>query len=211
MKKIMKKPSPFKIGPAAALIGPAVQMGMGLIGRGKAKRALKRAQGQYDMRRKQYENMDTSNLYANQENVFEDQTVDQQTSEFVKAQQMQQQANVMDQFSQSAGGSGIAALAQAMSQQQSQNANTAAADMRSQEQQIQSNTLNEQAKLNQQEIAGAYAQREAEMGKNETLMQFAGQDLAKAQAAKAAKDKMLIKGATGLASAGLKAFGGFGG
>ena len=150
MKKIMKKPSPFKIGPAAALIGPAVQLGMGLIGGGKRKRALARAQGQYDMQRKRYENMDTSNLYANQQNVFEDQTVDQQTSEFVKSQQMQQQANVMDQFSQSAGGSGIAALAQAMSQQQSQNANAAAADMRSQEQQIQANTLNEQAKLNQQ-------------------------------------------------------------
>ena len=210
MKKIMKKPSPFKIGPAAALIGPAVQLGMGLAGRKKAKRELKRAQGQYDMRRKQYENMDTSNMYADQENVFEDQTVDQQTSEFVKSQQMQQQANVMDQFSQSAGGSGIAALAQAMSQQQSQNANTAAADMRSQEQQIQSNTLNEQAKLNQQEIAGAYAHREAEMGKNETMMNFAGQDLAKAQASKAANDKMMIKGATGMASAGLKAFGGFG-
>jgi len=206
MKKIMKKPSPFKIGPAAALIGPAVKLGMGLMGAKKKKREMKRAQGQYDMRRKQYENMDTSNLYADQENVFEDQTVDQQTSEFVKSQQMQQQANVMDQFSQSAGGSGIAALAQAMSQQQSQNANAAAADMRSQEQQIQSNTLNQQAQLNQQEIAGNYAQREAEMGKNETMMNFAGQDLA----AKAANDKMIIGGATGLASAGLKAFGGFG-
>jgi len=206
----MKKPSPFKIGPAAALIGPAVQLGMGLIGGKKRKRALRRAQGQYDMQRKRYENMDTSNLYANQQNVFEDQTVDQQTSEFVKSQQMQQQANVMDQFSQSAGGSGIAALAQAMSQQQSQNANTAAADMRSQEQQIQANTLNQQAQLNQQEIAGAYAQREAEMGKIETGMQMAGQDLAKAQAEKAMHDKMALKGGLGLASAGLKAFGGFG-
>ena len=206
MKKTRQGESPLKIGPAAALIGPAVKLGMGLIGGKKRKRALARAQGQYDMQKQRYENMDTSNLYANQENVYEDQTVDQQSAEFLKSQQLQQQSNMMDQFSQAAGGSGIAALAQAMSQQQSQNAQTAAADIRSQEQNIQQNQLSQQAKLNQQEIAGAYQQRDAELGKIETNMNFAGQNLAKAQAEKAMHDKMAISGAGGLVSAGMTGF-----
>ena len=206
MKKTRQGESPLKIGPAAALIGPAVKLGMGLIGGKKRKRALARAQGQYDMQKQRYENMDTSNLYANQENVYEDQTVDQQSAEFLKSQQLQQQSNMMDQFGQAAGGSGIAALAQAMSQQQSQNAQTAAADIRSQEQNIQQNQLAQQAKLNQQEIAGAYQQRDAELGKIETNMNFAGQNLAKAQAEKAMHDKMAISGAGGLVSAGMGGF-----
>lgn len=206
MKKIKQGESPLKIGPAAALIGPAVKLGMGLIGGRKRRKALARAQGQYDMQRKRYENMDTSNLYANQENVYEDQTVDQQSAEFLKSQQLQQQSNMMDQFGQAAGGSGIAALAQAMSQQQSQNAQTAAADIRSQEQNIQQNQLSQQARLNQQEIAGAYQQRDAELGKIETNMNFAGQNLAKAQAEKAMHDKMAISGAGGLVSAGMGGF-----
>lgn len=206
MKKTRQGESPLKIGPAAALIGPAVKLGMGLIGGKKRKRALARAQGQYDMQKQRYENMDTSNLYANQENVYEDQTVDQQSAEFLKSQQLQQQSNMMDQFSQAAGGSGIAALAQAMSQQQSQNAQTAAADIRSQEQNIQQNQLSQQARLNQQEIAGAYQQRDAELGKIETNMNFAGQNLAKAQAEKAMHDKMAISGAGGLVSAGMTGF-----
>ena len=206
MKKTRQGESPLKIGPAAALIGPAVKLGMGLIGGKKRKRALARAQGQYDMQKQRYENMDTSNLYANQENVYEDQTVDQQSAEFLKSQQLQQQSNMMDQFGQAAGGSGIAALAQAMSQQQSQNAQTAAADIRSQEQNIQQNQLSQQARLNQQEIAGAYQQRDAELGKIETNMNFAGQNLAKAQAEKAMHDKMAISGAGGLVSAGMGGF-----
>ena len=199
--------SPLKIGPAAAFIGPAVKLGMGLIGGRKRRRALARAQGAYDMQKQRYENMDTSNLYANQENVYEDQTVDQQSAEFLKSQQLQQQSNMMDQFSQAAGGSGIAALAQAMSQQQSQNAQAAAADIRSQEQNIQQNQLAQQAKLNQQAIAGEYQKRDADLGKIETMMNFTGQDLQKAQAEKAMHDQMVVSGIGGLASAGLGAKG----
>ena len=182
----------------------------GIIGGGKRRREQRAAQQEMARAKARMMNLDTSNLAANMENPYEDLTVNTQAADFAAQQNQASLANTMSGLQGAAGGSGIAALAQAMSQQQSQNANTAAADMRSQEQQIQSNTLNEQAKLNQQEIAGAYAQREAEMGKNETMMNFAGQDLAKAQASKAANDKMMIKGATGMASAGLKAFGGFG-
>ena len=113
----------------------------------------------------------------------------------------------MDQFSQAAGGSGIAALAQAMSQQQSQNAQTAAADIRSQEQNIQQNQLAQQARLNQQAIAGEYQKRDADLGKIETMMNFTGQDLQKAQAEKAMHDQMVVSGIGGLASAGLGAKG----
>ena len=64
------KPSPLKI--PAALISGAVQAGIGLIGGKKRKRALARAQGAYDMQKQRFENMDTSNPYANMENVYEE-------------------------------------------------------------------------------------------------------------------------------------------
>ena len=97
-----KKPSPLKI--PAALIAGAVQTGIGLIGNKKRKRALARAQGAYDMQKQRFENMDTSNPYANMENVYEDATINTQEADMIKQQQMQQQANVMDQFGAAAGG-----------------------------------------------------------------------------------------------------------
>ena len=96
-----------------------------------------------------------------------------------------------------------------MSQQQSQNAQSAAADIRSQEQNIQQNQLAQQARLNQQAIAGEYQKRDADLGKIETMMNFTGQDLQKAQAEKAAHDQMTISGIGCLASAGLGELGGF--
>jgi hypothetical protein len=111
--------SPLKKTP---FIGNLVQAGIGLVGRGKRKRALKKAEGAYDMQVQQFENMDTSNQYANMENVYEDRTVSTQAADFAKQQAMQGQSNMTDQFGQAAGGSGIASLAQVMSQQQAQQA-----------------------------------------------------------------------------------------
>ena len=127
--------SPIKFIPQAAqAIGAAAKIGMGLAGRKRKKNALKQAQASYDMQRQQYENMDTSNLYQNMENMYEDQTVNTQAADFAKSQALQSQANIMDQFSQGAGGSGIAALAQAMAGQSNQQAQQASIDIGQQEQ-----------------------------------------------------------------------------
>tara|TARA_E500000305_G_C3935610_1_gene194921 strand:+ start:472 stop:780 length:309 start_codon:yes stop_codon:yes gene_type:complete len=95
--------SPIKFIPMAAqAVGIAAKIGMGLAGRKKKKQALKNAQGAYDMQRQQFENMDTSNLYNNMENVYEDATVNTQAADFAKTQALQSQANTMDQFGQAA-------------------------------------------------------------------------------------------------------------
>ncbi len=178
----------------AQAVGVAAKIGMGLAGRKKKKAQLKNAQGAYDMQRQQFENMDTSNLYDNMENVYEDATVNTQAADFAKTQALQSQANTMDQFSQAAGGSGIAALAQAMAGQSNQQAQQASVDIGQQEQANQSRTMNQAAQIQNSQIAGEYQKREHELGKIDTMMQLTGQELQAAQAAKSQSDQMLISG-----------------
>ena len=187
--------SPLKFIPMAAqALGAAAKIGIGLAGRKKKKDALKKAQGQYDMQRQAFENMDTSNLYMDQENVYEDMTVNTQEADFAKSQAMQSQANIMDQFGQSAGGSGIAALAQAMAGQQAQQAQQASVSIGQQERSNQNMQMQEAANIQQNQITGEYDKRQNELGKIDTMMQLTGQDLQAAQAAKAQSDQMLISG-----------------
>ena len=192
--------SPLKFFPGAgAIVGGAVKAGIGLIGSGKRKAELARAQRGYDMQKQRYENMDTSNAYANMENVMEDATVNTQEADMVKQQQMQSQANTMDQFGQAAGGSGIAALAQAMSQQQSSNAQQAATSIGQQERSNMQAERNMAGQIQNQKIAGEYKSREQELGKVDSMMQMAGQKLQGAQANKSAHDQMAISGIGGMA------------
>lgn len=165
-----------------------------------------RAQGAYDMQKQRFENMDTSNPYANMENVYEDATINTQEADMIKQQQMQQQANVMDQFGAAAGGSGIAALAQAMSQQQSQNAQQAAVSIGQQEQANQQLAMQAAEGIQDKKIEGDIMQREAEFSKIESMMNLTGQDLQKAQAEKAMHDKMAISGIGNMAMGGLEGY-----
>jgi hypothetical protein len=187
--------SPLKFIPQAAqALGAAAKIGIGLAGRKKKKDALRKAQGAYDMQRHAFENMDTSNLYMDQENVYEDMTVNTQQADFAKAQATQSQANIMDQFGQAAGGSGIAALAQAMAGQQAQQAQQSSVSIGQQEMANQAKERNMAATIQQNQITGEYDKRENELGKIDTMMQLTGQDLQAAQAAKAQSDQMLISG-----------------
>ena len=160
--------SPLKKVP---LLGNLVQAGIGLVGRGKRKRALKRAQGAYDMQMQRFENIDTSNPYANMENMYEDMTVNTQAADAAKAQSMQSQANMMDQFGQAAGGSGIASLAQVMSQQQTAQAQQASQDIGAQEQNIQETQMREQSNIQDSFIQGEQDRRQMESDKLQSLMQ----------------------------------------
>ena len=119
---------------------------------------------------------------------------------------MQQQSNVMDQFGQAAGGSGIAALAQAMSQQQSQNAQQAAASIGQQEQANQRLAMGEAGRIQDAKIQGDIMQRQAEFSKIESMMNLTGQDLQKAQAEKAMHDKMAISGIGNMAGGILEGY-----
>ena len=119
---------------------------------------------------------------------------------------MQSQANTMDQFGQAAGGSGIAALAQAMSQQQSQNAQQASASIGQQERSNMMAERNMAGQIQNQKISGEMQSREMELGKIDSMMQMAGQKLQGASANKAAHDNMAISGIGGMAGGALKSF-----
>lgn len=115
------------------IVQGAVQFGTSFIGNKDRKARIKQGQAAYDKSLEAYFSQDTSNLYANLENTMEDLTVNTQAADFAAAQQAQGLSNVLGQTRQAAGGSGIAALAQSLANQQSQNAITASAGIGQQE------------------------------------------------------------------------------
>jgi len=83
----------------------------------KAKKANQAAKVQMEKDREAYMNMDTSNPYLNMENTMEDLTVNTQAADFQAEQNQAGMANTLSNMNKAAGGSGIAALAQAMANQ----------------------------------------------------------------------------------------------
>ena len=174
----------------------------------KAREEKKREQAELQQYKEQFAQLDTSNPFANMENVFEDLTVNQQQAEFTKQQQQQSQANILQQTRGAAGASGIAALAQTLSRQGAVDAQQAAVSIGEQERANQLMKQQEAGKIQTQEIQGDIMQREAEASKLKTLM---GMQAADAEAA--ARDEMMAKqamyeGIGGVAEAGMGAVGG---
>ena len=120
--------------------------------------------------KKAYEQIDTSNTYANLENKFEDITVNQQQAQFEAQQNQQQQANLMNSMNAAAGGSGIAALAQAMANQGQLSAQKASASIGMQEAQNQKLVAQEASKNQQLEAAGEQTSQQMKADKQATLL-----------------------------------------
>ena len=188
----MEKNSPLKfLGPMALAAAPGVLKGVaglagGLIGSKKRKREQRAAQREYDSYKTQLENRDTSNPYQNMENVYEDLTVNTQAADFAASQQAQGMANTMDAMQGAAGGSGIAALAQAMAGQQNQAAQQASIDIGRQEQANQQAALGEAGAIQQQERQGDIMSRQQQNAKTNMLM---GMSQGRLGAANAAMDQ----------------------
>jgi len=171
----------------------------GIIGSGKRKREQKAAQTEFNKNKQRMENADTSNLALNQENTMEDLTVNTQQADFVAQQQQQGMANTMDSLQGAAGGSGIAALAQSLGNQQTANAQAASASIGSQEAGNQMAERQMAGQLQQQELSGAYASRAAEKDKTDTMLGMSQQRLGAANAARDSATKSIIGGVTGMA------------
>ena len=120
-----------------AAVGGVVKAVDGGIKAKKAKEEAAKAKLDYEKNKKMFASLDTSNPYMDMENTMEDLTINQKEAEFMKQQQMQQQANIMDTMRGAAGGSGIAALAQSMANQGALQAQKAAASIGAQEAQNQ--------------------------------------------------------------------------
>lgn len=180
----------------------------GLIGGGARRREQKAAQSEFDRNKMRMENADTSNLAVNQENTMEDLTVNTQQADFIAQQQNQGMANTMDSLQGAAGGSGIAALAQSLGNQQTANAQAASASIGQQEAGNQMAERRMASQLQNQELQGAYASRAAEKDKTDTMLGMSQNRLGAANEARNAAKGAVIGGVGGLMGSGLDVLGG---
>ena len=179
---------------ATKTIGELTSIANGIIGGGKRRAEQRAAEKELAINKARYENLDTSNLAANMENTFEDLTVNTQAADFAAQQQQAALANTMSGMNQAAGGSGIAALAQAMAGQQSANAQSAAASIGQQEQRNQMAAAKGAANVQSAQIQGAQAARDAEAAKTETLLGMSQNRLAAANEARAQATQAITSG-----------------
>jgi len=169
----------------------------------KAREAAEKAQREIDKQKAMFASLDTSNPYANMENTMEDLTVNQQSAEFMKQQQMQSQANVLDQLRSSAGGSGIAALAQTLANQGNLAAQKASADIAKQEQANQTAERQEASKIQGLEREGELISRQAEAGKIQSLLGLAADEKSNQLAAQSAGREDMFGGISDIGQAGI--------
>jgi hypothetical protein len=140
----------------------AVRFGTSYIGGKKRLARRDAAQAAYDESMSNYFAQDTSNLFANMENTMEDLTVNTQAADFAAAQQAQGLSDILGQTRQAAGGSGIAALAQSLANQQSQNAIQASASIGQQEVRNQALAAQQAGRLQMAERRGEAQSRALE-------------------------------------------------
>ena len=173
--------------PLAVGLSGAMGIAQGVIGHKRRKREQAEAQAEFDRTREQYMNQDLSNPFANMENTMEDLTVNTQAADFAAQQQAQGMSNIMAGMKGAAGGSGIAALAQSLANQQSQNATQASADIARQEAGNQAAAAQEASQLQTMERRGDVMSRNMKRDQFSTELGMAmdqkGQaDLARQQA-----------------------------
>jgi len=188
----------------------------GIFGRKRRRREQREAKAAREKMRAEYEALDTSNLYADMENPYEDLTVNLQQAEFIREQQQQQQANLLSGLQQAAGGSGIGGLAQAIAGQQTIAAQQAAASIGQQEAMNKRLAAQAESRIQALEAQGATQARQLEAGKTATLFGIESQRLAEANLARARARQAVASGIGGLATMGLSGkfdgmFGGAGG
>ena len=201
------------VGVAGAGIAGAVMAGQGSEERAAEARAARAEMERY---KREYKNLDTSNIQANvrnqfrgMENTFEDITINQQQAQFEAQQGAQQRANIMQNLRGAAGASGVAGLAQAMAQQGALATQRASASIGAQESRLQFAKAQEASKLQKLEregevkaqearLKGAETARGLEYQKTSTLLGMAQQRSAAARQAQAQAKQAQIDAITGI-------------
>lgn len=162
---------------------------------GRARRREERAaKAELAQRKQAYETFEFKDPSAQMTNPFEDLTVNQQQAQFQSQQQQQGLASTLSGMQAAAGGSGIAALAQAMAGQQSQNLQAASASIGQQESANQMAAASGQQNLQQARAQGMMQKQQAEIGRTETLFGMAQQRKAAATAARQQATQDLVGG-----------------
>jgi len=175
----------------------------GIFGSKRRRREQREAKAAREEMRAEYEALDTSNLFADMENPYEDLTVNLQQAEFIRQQQQQQQANLLSGLQQAAGGSGIGGLAQAVAGQQTVAAQQAAATIGQQEAMNKRLAAQAQGRIDALERQGALQARQLEASKTATLFGIESQRLAEANLARARARQAVASGIGSLAVMGV--------
>ncbi len=182
------------LGSALGVVGGLTKIAGGIIGSKKRRAEQRAAQKEMNMRKAQFEMADTSNVYKDMENTMEDLTVNTQQADFQAQQANQGIANTMNAMQGAAGGSGIAAMAQAMAGQQAQNMRQASVSIGQQEQANQMAERNMASQLQNQERVGELQSRAAEKEKVDTLFGMSQNRLGAANQAMEAQRQSIIGG-----------------
>jgi len=176
-----------------------------LFGRGRKRggglqRQLAEAQRKFEERLDAYEKSEFKPLDEDalkQENVMEELEVDTQAQDYAREQFQQQQANIMAGMRGVAGGSGIAGLAQALSNQAKQQARETQVSISEQLRANRAMERQEAARLKSQEravtLANMQGANQFEIDKMTTLIGVAGEQVKGARQAIA--DRLAYKGA----------------
>ena len=176
------------------VISGGIDIANSIIGSKKRKAEQLQAQGLYDSSMNDFRNLDTSNPYANMENTMEDLTVNTQAADFTAQQQNQGLSNIMGSMKQAAGGSGVAALAQSLANQQSQNAQSASASIGQQEASNQAAAAQQAGANQKMSREGDYLSQQMERGQTETELGMAQGRLGAANQARIDATQSLVSG-----------------
>ena len=203
MAQGLYKKSPLKQRGGAMAQGLGGLMGVagGIIGSGKRKKEQRAAQAEMSRNKARYENLDTSNLAANLDNAYEDLSVNTGAADFAREQAQQGQANVMGSMGAAAGGSGIAAMAQALAGSSNQQAQQSSVSIGQQESQNQMKAAGGRMSLQNAELAGAQESRASEKDKTETMLGMSQSRLGAANAARDAATNSITGGVGQIAGA----------
>ena len=155
------------------------------IGGRKRRREQRAAKAEMERNKQKYEQLDTSNPYANMTNPYENLTVNTQAADFAAQQSSQNAANIMSSMSAAAGGGGIAALAQSMANAQNQQAQQASASIAQHESQNPQLAASGEMKRQSMIAAGEQVSQQREAQKTATLLGMSQQRLGAANAARA--------------------------
>ena len=193
------------VGLGLAAAGGVTKSIMGKRQRDEARDEKEAEKAQLEKLKQEFLNLDTSNPFANMENVFEDLTVDQRQAQFQKEQAQQSQANILEQMRGAAGGSGIAALAQTLASQSQLQAQQASASIGQQERANQLARQQQAGQLQQLERQGEIMSRQAEGQKVQTLFGMKAEDVAIAGRSEQAAQAAMMSGMADITEAGVSA------
>jgi hypothetical protein len=182
------------------VVGGLTGIASGIIGGKKRRREQSQAQNEFNQNKSAFENLDTSNVYKNMENTMEDLTVNQEAAQFLAQKNQQSQANIMNTMSGAAGGSGIAAMTQALMGQAQAGNRQASIDIGEKEQANQAAERKQAGNLQLYEKKGELISRDAENEKVSTLLGMSQQRLGAANQARQDATNAIVGGVGSLAS-----------